>query len=173
MTLAVRAIVELFRLVGRVTEVHREILAFSISHDNCSVRIYGHYPVIDGKDTKYYRHPIRKFDITELEGKEKWTADRFTKNVYNLWMPEHLERIRSAIDQLPSGVDFDVPPMSEGTGLSQVFESHHLSQSDAEPASAPKGNQPTLAHRQVVTPESSFTGPGAPKRQKNKRQGPK
>jgi hypothetical protein len=45
MTLAVRGIVELFKLVGREKELHREILAFSISHNDESVRIYGHYPV--------------------------------------------------------------------------------------------------------------------------------
>jgi hypothetical protein len=39
MTLAVRAIVELFRLVKRDQELHRRILAFSISHDHRSVRI--------------------------------------------------------------------------------------------------------------------------------------
>ncbi|KAK1244405.1 hypothetical protein MKX07_003204 [Trichoderma sp. CBMAI-0711] len=68
MTLAVRGVVELFRLVGRQNEVHRQILAFSISHDNQSVRIYGHYPVIDGNDTKYHRHHIHKFDFTGLDG---------------------------------------------------------------------------------------------------------
>ncbi len=165
MTLAVRAIVELFRLVRRESEVDREMLAFSISHDNCSVRIYGHYPAIDGKDTKYYRHPIRKFDMTELDGKAKWTAYRFTKNVYDLWMPGHLDRIRSAIDQLPSGVDLDVPSISEGTGLSQPLESHHL---DTEPASEPKETQPTHTERQVVTPDSSFAVPGS-KRQEETR----
>ncbi len=113
MTLAVRAVFELFRLVGRESEVHRQILAFSISHDQCSVRIYGYYPVVDGKDVKYYRHPVHKFDFTALDGKEKWTAYRFTRNVYDLWMPEHLEKIRSAIDLLPSGVDFDVPSISK------------------------------------------------------------
>jgi hypothetical protein len=38
MTLAVRGVVELFRLVGREKELHREILAFSISHDDISRR---------------------------------------------------------------------------------------------------------------------------------------
>ncbi|PQE15168.1 phosphatidylserine decarboxylase protein [Rutstroemia sp. NJR-2017a BBW] len=58
MTLAVRGTVELFRLVKREKELHREILAFSISHDHRTVRIYGHYPVIDGKTTTFYRYPI-------------------------------------------------------------------------------------------------------------------
>lgn len=74
MTMAARGVVELFRLVGREKELHREILAFSISHDDRTVRIYGHYPVINGKDTTYYRHPIYTFEFTALEGKEKWTA---------------------------------------------------------------------------------------------------
>ncbi|OAA40917.1 hypothetical protein NOR_05499 [Metarhizium rileyi] len=111
MTLAVRAVTELFRAVKREAEIDREILAFSISHDHRSVRIYGHYPVIDGKDIKYYRHPIRAFDFTELQGKEKWTAYRFTKNVYDSWMQPHFARISSAIDQLPADLDFDNPSL--------------------------------------------------------------
>ncbi|KAL7938441.1 hypothetical protein V8C35DRAFT_288066 [Trichoderma chlorosporum] len=110
MTLAARGVVELFRLVGRESEVDRQILSFSISHDHRSVRIYGYYPVIeskDTKDTKYYRHPIHNFYFTALDGKDKWTAYRFTKNVYDIWMPKHFERIRSAIDQLPEKLDFD------------------------------------------------------------------
>ena len=129
-TLMARAVFELFRLVKREKEVHREILAFSISHDHESVRIYGYYPVIVGKDTEYYRHPIRSFNFTELDGQEKWTAYRFTKNVYDKWMPAHFEKICSAIDQLPSKVDFGVPSVPE-TGLPQD-ESHHLLPSDAE-----------------------------------------
>ncbi|KAH6724722.1 hypothetical protein BKA61DRAFT_627338 [Leptodontidium sp. MPI-SDFR-AT-0119] len=43
--IAVRGIIELFRLVKREKELHREILAFSISHDHSTVRIYGHYPM--------------------------------------------------------------------------------------------------------------------------------
>jgi len=53
MTLAVRGIVELFRLVKREKELHREILAFSTSHDHRTVRIYGHYPIINGDKTTF------------------------------------------------------------------------------------------------------------------------
>ncbi|KAL1622273.1 hypothetical protein SLS56_008806 [Neofusicoccum ribis] len=112
-TLAVRAVVELFRLVKREKEVDREILAFSISHDHSSVRIYGHYPAIEGKDMKYYRHPIRKFDFTEDDGKDKWTTYKFTKNIYDKWMPDHFKRICSAINEIPLDVSFDVTQESE------------------------------------------------------------
>ncbi|KAK3347240.1 hypothetical protein B0T25DRAFT_625268 [Lasiosphaeria hispida] len=135
MTLVVRAIVELFRALKREGEVHQQILAFSISHDHRSVRIYGHYPVIAGKDTKYYRYPIYTFDFTTLEGRDKWTAYRFTKNVYDIWMPAHFKKVCSAIDQLPSNLDFEVPPLSEATGLSQDLG--NLLQSDPGSASMP------------------------------------
>ncbi len=106
MTMAVRGVVQLFRLIKREKELHRQILAFSISHDHSSVRIYGHYPLVDGENTTYYRHAIHKFDFTSIEGKEKWTAYKFTKNVYNTWMPDHFKRICSAIDMLPIDTNF-------------------------------------------------------------------
>jgi len=131
MTMAVRGVVDLFRLVKREKELHREILAFSISHDDRTVRIYGHYPVINGKDTTYYRHPIHTFDFTALDGKEKWTAYKFTKNVYDTWMPTHFKRICSVIDKLPCDINFEVSELqsSEASGLSQVFDDQSLSAS--------------------------------------------
>jgi hypothetical protein len=120
MTLAARGVVELFRLVKREDEVSRQILSFSVSHDRQSVRIHGYYPVIDGKDTKYYRHTIRKYDFTELNGREKWTAYSFVKSIYDLWVPEHFQRICSAIDQLPSEIDFDVPTLQVDRPLSEL-----------------------------------------------------
>ncbi|KAF7900343.1 uncharacterized protein EAF01_007645 [Botrytis porri] len=144
MTLAVRGIAELFKYVGREMEVHREILAFSISHDHTSVRIYGHYPVIEkGKDITFYRHPIHKFDFTALNGREKWTTYKFTKNIYDLWMPSHFKRICSAIDAIPADLDFSVPALSsQSFGLSGNLERSHLSELTAlEPQSREPSQQ--------------------------------
>ncbi|KAI1111650.1 hypothetical protein F5Y14DRAFT_306000 [Nemania sp. NC0429] len=113
MMIAVRSVIELFRAVKRERELDREILAFSISHDSTTVRIYGHYAVINDGETTFYRHPIKRFDFTNEEGVDKWTAYKFTKNVYDIWMPTHLERICSAIDQLPLNLDFQVPERSD------------------------------------------------------------
>lgn len=113
MTLAVRAVVELFRLVNRAEELHREILAFSVSHDHETVRIYGHFPVIEGTKITYRRHSLRKYDFTERKGIEKWTAYTFMKNVYDIWMPAHFSRISSAINELPSKQDFELSHGSE------------------------------------------------------------
>ncbi|KAK5296608.1 hypothetical protein LTR16_000584 [Cryomyces antarcticus] len=104
MTIAVRAVVELFKEAKREQEVNREILAFSVSHDHQEVKLYGHYAVI-GDNTAFYRHPIRHFIFTEEDGSAKWTAYQFTKNIYDNWVPTHLKKICSAVDELPrSGV---------------------------------------------------------------------
>ena len=171
MTLAVRGVVEVFRHVKREKEIDREILAFSVSHDHQTVRIYGHYPVIEGTKTTFYRYPVRKFDFTELDGKEKWTAYKFTKNVYDTWVPNHFKRLCSVIDELPPEHDWDVPPLSEGTGLSQVFESHHLSRSNTDSASVLRedDSQESLPGSQDVTPNTSFSQPGPFKKLRKRR----
>lgn len=139
MTLALRAIVELFRLVKRERELHLQILAFSVSHNHETVRIYGHYPVIDKSTakTEYYRYPIRKFDFTELDGRDRWTAYRFTKNVYDIWVPMHLERICSAIDQIKLPELNNAGAVAE-TGLTQELESNQLSLSNVDVGSSDK-----------------------------------
>jgi hypothetical protein len=159
MTLAVRGVVELFRMVNREKELHREILAFSVSHDHRTVRIYGHYPVIDGEKTTFYRHAIHTFDFTALDGKEKWTAYKFTKNVYDKWMPTHLKRICSVIADLP--LDFKVLQQSEAgeSGLSQGLESHHLSdQTSHDAASLDEADrQSNRVGSRDVTPDTSLS----------------
>lgn len=66
-----RAVVEVFRAVKREKEIYREILAFSISRDHRSVRIYGSYAETGESGTKYYRHPIHESSFIALYGKEK------------------------------------------------------------------------------------------------------
>ena len=174
-TLAVRGVIEHFRYVGREKELDREILAFSISHDHRSVRIYGHYAVIDGSKQEYYRHPICDFSFTELDGKEKWTAYKFIKNVYNVWMPKHFERICSAINQFPAAVDFGVSQselrFSEASGLSQELESAELVQTHASSQSSQKQSdgQSSIIEASNVTPSTSMNDSSALTRPRRKR----
>ena len=112
-SVAANAVVELYRAVSRQNELHRTILTFSVSHDHQAVRIYGHYVLINGKDTSFYRHLIRNFSITDQDGKDKWTAYTFTKNIYDTFVPIHLERIYAAVDQLPDPEVFLVKPFSQ------------------------------------------------------------
>ena len=163
MTLAVRAVVELFRLVQREKELDREILAFSISHDHESVRIYGHYPVIEATKTTFHRHPILKFNFTNLEGKDKWTAYKFTKSVYHTWMPTHFERLCSVIDTLPADLNFELSQQSElrfseSTGLSQDLVNQNLSALNTESAWSAQDDDSQLQLLEPLdTPDTSFT----------------
>lgn len=100
-SVCVSGVIELYRAVSRVKELHRKVLAFSVSHDNENVRIYGHYALTDGDKVSFYRHAITKYDFTNLDGRDKWIAYKFIKNLYDVFVPVHLDRIRSAIDQLP------------------------------------------------------------------------
>lgn len=163
MTLAVRAVVELFRLVKREKELDREILTFSISHDHRSVRIYGHYPVIEATKVTFYRHPIRTFDFTELEGKDKWTAYKFVKSLYHTWMPTHFTRLSSVVDALPANLNFELSQQSElrfseQTGLSQDLANQNLSASNTESALSAQDRDSHLQPLDLLgTPDTSFT----------------
>ena len=153
MTIAVRAVVELYRAIKREKELHREILAFSVSHDHESVRIYGHYPIIEEDKTTFYRHSIHKFSFTTLDGKEKWTAYKFTKNVYDIWMPIHLKRIYSVVDELPPDIDFG---LSQSASFPQELESQRPQLSNAESTSMLREDD-SLVASQDVTPTTSFS----------------
>ncbi|KAH7317322.1 hypothetical protein BKA65DRAFT_529799 [Rhexocercosporidium sp. MPI-PUGE-AT-0058] len=66
-----------------------------------AVRIYGYHPVINGDQTSVYRFSLKKFDITNEKGINKWATYIFTTNVYDIYGPIHFERLCSAVDQLP------------------------------------------------------------------------
>lgn len=169
MSVAVRALVGLFRYVKREKELDREILGFSISHDHRSVRIYGHYPVIEDDKTTFYRHPIHTFDFTALDGKEKWTAHKFVKNVYDHHSLKLHKTICSGIDDLPSGINFD---LSQSASFSQPTP-RSSQQSNAESVLGEDDSQSSFLASQEVTPTASFTEATEPafKKPRNQRAG--
>jgi hypothetical protein len=108
-TVALRQKVELFRLVGRLHDLHREVNGFSISHSEESVGMWAHYIVVKGEDFTFHRHPIAKFDISPTgEGDHRWKAWNFVMNVFDFWVPNHFKKLCSAIDMLPANYNFDI-----------------------------------------------------------------
>ncbi|MCJ1448704.1 MAG: hypothetical protein MMC23_009221 [Stictis urceolatum] len=108
-SIAVRALIELYRKVSREQELDQKILVFSVAHDPSFVKIYGHYAKINGPSLRYFRYLIRSFDFidTDVEDsantsnrKDRWTAYRFTRKVYEDFVPRHLDRIRRALSPL-------------------------------------------------------------------------
>ncbi|KAK5228842.1 hypothetical protein LTR47_008257 [Exophiala xenobiotica] len=165
MTLAVRGIVELFKLGKREKELHRELLTFSISHDHRTVRLYGYYPVFDGPKTKTHRHQIHIFDIAALNGKEKWTTYKFTVAVYHHSLTL-LNRILSIVDDLPPDFALQLTQQSEAqlsepSGLSQQLDNQVLAE-----ISHPQSSQLDL---QQMTPDTSTQDKAASKQKKKKK----
>ena len=128
-SMAVNAIVQLHRAAAQACELHQEnqglpkpeelhgkILAFSISHDHTMVKIYGHYAVIEGDRTTFYRHLVHSFDLTAMGGREKATAYNFIRETYNTFVPPHFERIRNLIALLPEPRPESLPSVPSGAG---------------------------------------------------------
>ena len=162
MTIAVRAVVELYKHVKREKELHGEILAFSISHNGTTVWIYGHYAMISGEETNIYRYPIHRFDFTALDGRDKWTAYTFTRNVYDKYVPMLHRRICSALDDLPSDLNFEVSQQSDLTfpddsrpQSSQASDDQFRTHSNVDSMSLGEGD--SIISSQVTTPRTSLT----------------
>jgi hypothetical protein len=66
------------------------------------------YTLINRDDAFFYCYLIKEFNITSEEGKEKWTASNFTRNVYYIFIPVHFKRICSVVDHLHDPGVFDV-----------------------------------------------------------------
>ena len=67
--MAVNAIFKLYYAVSRQKELDRKILAFSVSHDHQSAKVYGHFAIVHGESDKasFYRRFIRRIDLWEVE----------------------------------------------------------------------------------------------------------
>jgi hypothetical protein len=105
--LAVGGVVALFTIVGREEELHKEVLAFSISHSHRIVRIYAHYVMFDNGAVSYYRHLVHEYTLTPRDIRQRWASYKFVMAVYNEWAPVHHARICSAIDNLPDPAEQD------------------------------------------------------------------
>ena len=120
------------------------------------MRAYGHYALINGDKITFYRHPIRKFNFTKQDGKEKWSAYTFTKNVYDIWMQIHLKRICSAIDELSPYIDFG---LLQSAFFPKELETQSSQQSNSESTSMLReyDSQSSLVALQDITPDTSFS----------------
>ncbi|KID95680.1 phosphatidylserine decarboxylase, partial [Metarhizium majus ARSEF 297] len=133
MAIAVTAVVELFKAVGREKEL--DSMARSLSFQ--SLTIMNRSGFMGGIRPSVYPKPqsigTRFASLTlpsltaEVSGQQALT---FTKHVYRVYMPGFLGLIQSAVDQLPHdllcGIRTDLGG-SENSGLSQQLESQSIS----------------------------------------------
>lgn len=101
-SLAVKAVVELFRSLGDegASTLNGQVLVFSISHDNERVKVYGHFPVVESEKTTFYRYPIASFVLNFDENQGWKKTHNFVREVYHAFYPAHLKRIRDILAQM-------------------------------------------------------------------------
>jgi len=102
MTLAVRAVVDLYRMAYRHRELHREVVAFSLSHNQSHARVYGHYPVFDKEsgDFTYHRRLLEDVHFARpgSSPEQKWRAYNIVRGIYFQWAPYHFNHLRDMLD---------------------------------------------------------------------------
>ena len=103
-----------------------------------------------------YRHPIHQFFFTD--GEEKWTAYKFTRNVYDTWMAKLHKLICSGINDLPAGINFD---LSQSASFPQSTP-QRSQQSNVESTLGEGDSQSSLLASQEVTPTTSVTQTNEP-----------
>ncbi|KAI9758104.1 MAG: hypothetical protein M1815_004991 [Lichina confinis] len=129
--MAVNAIFQLFRTVSRQKEIDKTILAFSLSHNHTVVKIYGHFPLVHGNNDRpsIHRRIIHNRDTWDEDDDDRWSSYNIIRKIYDELLPQHLERIRSAVANLPDPVPESTPSIPTHEALSV----------DAPPVEAPQG----------------------------------
>ncbi|KEF50788.1 uncharacterized protein A1O9_13162, partial [Exophiala aquamarina CBS 119918] len=100
-SIAVDAIVQLYRAIGsgRESALNGEIIVFSISHNHESVKLYGHFPIIQGAEVSFYRYHATTF-ILGLEEEDWRRPHDCVREIYKVFYPAHLQRIRHALSEM-------------------------------------------------------------------------
>ncbi|KAI7976007.1 hypothetical protein EIK77_000045 [Talaromyces pinophilus] len=143
MCIALRAVVSLAEAAGRLEEVDRRLLGFSISHELEGVRIYGHYPEIGEDGIKYYRWLVKQFNIW-ADG-DKWACFRFVENLDRDFLPIHTGRLMRFLEAIPDPqeLQFELDVDDDISSQSQVWSQERPSYSRA-PSAQNRGLQPEL-----------------------------
>ena len=141
-SIAVRAIIELYKAAfgtthpDRINELYGQVLAFSVSHNNRLVNIYGHYAILSDDSTgkpEFYRLHIAMFGLAIRDGADRYKAYNFVRNVYEEFAPEHRKRIKDAVASLPA--------LAERTGHSFAGSDLTLEETDSQQSSQVAGSQ--------------------------------
>lgn len=104
-SVAVRALLRIeqeadkYRPEKKIASLNRQVLVFSISHDQQDARLYGHYAIIEGDKWTYYRYRIRKFDL--IDNNSLLAIHNFVRNILKSYLPKHLRRLKDSVAALP------------------------------------------------------------------------
>ncbi|RMD39789.1 hypothetical protein DV735_g5339, partial [Chaetothyriales sp. CBS 134920] len=100
-SIAVRAIVQLYKKISATEEVDGKILVISVAHNSTQIKIFGHFASIEEKGTRFFRHRIYDANFAaDFESDQWYKSYNVTRAVYDKFFPEHLKRIKSALTRL-------------------------------------------------------------------------
>ena len=101
-SLAVNAVIELHRVLGdsHVSQLSGQVLVFSVSHDHEQVKIYGHYAILDGTQTTFYRYLFDSFNLNIGSGQHREKVYGFVRELYHKFYRAHLKRICDALSHM-------------------------------------------------------------------------
>jgi len=119
-SIAVQAIIQLYRKISAADEVDRKILAFSVAHNNDDVKIYGHYAKVEGQNMTFFRCALYSACIFPYFVSDDWAKPyRIVRAIYELFFPQHLARIKDALARLRGRALESFPSRSDLTQDSQ------------------------------------------------------
>lgn len=154
MSIALRAVFDLYHQVGQASRIHRHgiqrnLETYDVSHDDEYVRIYGHYPEINGDTITFYRKLIRSFSCIDNNAQEGETSARFLWNVYTYFAPLHLKRIKEVISEIPEPCSLLVTSLTASQTLT-ISEDDDTPQTPVTSNSGPSFAKPELPQRRVT-----------------------
>lgn len=125
---ALRAVVHLFRLAGKLELIEEQILGFSIAYNGRIVSINAHYATFSNGTAKYWRENIWCASFASPDEALRWTSYGFVQNVYLVWAPAHLKRVMKAIDAIempaPSNQNQLISAIPPASGSSESTSRH-------------------------------------------------
>ncbi|KAK6442640.1 hypothetical protein LTR95_001119 [Oleoguttula sp. CCFEE 5521] len=100
-SIAVRALIQLYRKLSAAEELDGKVLVLSIAHDASMIKVFGHFAKIEGAKLTFFRHQLYLSNIaTDLRSEASSRAYKITRAIYDVFFPQHLARIRSALSKL-------------------------------------------------------------------------
>ncbi|OQN95281.1 hypothetical protein B0A48_18752 [Cryoendolithus antarcticus] len=161
-SIATKAIISLYASTfgsqhEKTKDLLGRILVFTVSHNNRIVNLYGHYAVAstngsasngdeDGGHFQYFRYDIAMFSLSMYEGRERFKAYNFVRNLYRCFAPQHLQRIREAVGSMQEPVP--------RTGLSFAASDIILDEDNSQHGSEVTGSQENDGFKTPIEPAS-------------------
>jgi hypothetical protein len=90
-SIAVQAIVQLYRKISAIEEINRKILAFSVAYNNSEVKIFRHFASVGEESMKYFRHRVYVADVAADFASSEWCKSyNVIRAIYNKFFPAHV-----------------------------------------------------------------------------------